>query len=261
MKETKIQQTQATTSQKTVENINWRKGTVRVLDNLTNKSIETLNRILTDKDKIINSLETKIKQLTVITNEQLLRLLSERIKSEEIKSWWSGCEYINALFIEDAKGEKILSIDLDTGKIEEKAKKEPVLLFDEFEKKDNSSKLVKISGILTSQIRSKPSSDTPFMAFLRPNSANENHSLAECEAQKCQQCEIPVIFRVKSKEIIHKDCWTKGNCQGCQKEEIKPNLNKGDKVLLEGKFENSKNSNRPSFTAYSFEIINSHGRN
>jgi hypothetical protein len=72
----------------------------------------------------------------------------------------------------------------------------------------------KISGILTSQIRSKPSSEIPykelgkvpgktklvfFMAFLRPDYANFQHSLAECEKIKCQRCEIPVIFRVKPK--------------------------------------------------------------
>jgi hypothetical protein len=67
--------------------------------------------------------------------------------------------------------------------------------------KDNY-KLVKISGVLTSQIRSKPSSDSPFMAFLRPTDS-QKHSLAECEKIKCQSCEIPVIFRVKSKEPIH----------------------------------------------------------
>jgi len=54
----------------------------------------------------------------------------------------------------------------------------------------------KITGILTSQIRSKPSSDTPFMAFSRSDSSNK-HSLAECERTKCKDCEIPVIFRIK----------------------------------------------------------------
>jgi hypothetical protein len=53
----------------------------------------------------------------------------------------------------------------------------------------------KITGILTSQIRSKPSSDVPYMVYLRPESANTKHSLKECEAQKCQSCETPVIFR------------------------------------------------------------------
>ena len=64
----------------------------------------------------------------------------------------------------------------------------------------------KITGILTSQIRSKPTSDAPYYAFFRPDSANAKHSLVECEKQKCQDCEIPVIFRIKSSEIKHKNC-------------------------------------------------------
>jgi uncharacterized coiled-coil protein SlyX len=106
--------------------------TEQIIDNLTEKSIETLNQALADKDKIISQLESKLKATET----------------------------------------------------------EPS---------------TKIQGILTSQIRSKPSSDTPAMAFLRPTDS-QKHSLAECEKTKCQECEIPVIFRVKSKEIIHKDC-------------------------------------------------------
>jgi hypothetical protein len=34
------------------------------------------------------------------------------------------------------------------------------------------------------------------MAFFRP-ADSQKHSLAECEAAKCQECEIPVVFRIK----------------------------------------------------------------
>jgi len=100
------------------------------------------------------------------------------------------------------------------------------------------------------------------MVYLRPESANIKHSLKECEAQKCQQCEIPVIFRIPKE--THSDhlpeaftCVFKYRELG-DAHWIKPKLKKGDKVLLEGIFASSDHSPRPSFTAYSYQIIINH---
>jgi hypothetical protein len=63
--------------------------------------------------------------------------------------------------------------------------------------------LTKIQGILTSNLRSRTSSDTPYMAFLRLETADfANHSLAECQRTKCQDCETPVVFRAKDPNAI-----------------------------------------------------------
>jgi len=146
----------------------------------------------------------------------------------------------------------------------DKDKKEPINFLNE--------KLTKITGILTSQIRSKPSSDTPFMAFFRIEDCIDCHNTKElcqvlrprhknceeCANSKCKDCEIPVIFRVKPK--------TKFCSSGVHKEDIecsswKPQLKKGESVILEGKFSPSENSKRPSFTCYSYQILKDHERN
>ena len=126
---------------------------------------------------------------------------------------------------------------------------------------------IKIKGILTSNIRTRTSTDVPYMAFFRANDDCEKvyrHSLTECEAQKCKECEIPVIFRITV--ITHLDhlpedafCIYKYRSLG-EKHWAKPNLKKGDSVILEGEFSRSKDSNRPSFTCYSYQLI-SHGNN
>jgi hypothetical protein len=36
---------------------------------------------------------------------------------------------------------------------------------------------------------------------------------------------------------------------------VKPQLKKGNKVILEGEFNSSKDSNRPSFTCYAYKLI------
>lgn len=116
---------------------------------------------------------------------------------------------------------------------------------DDFEKPQEKKQLEKIKGILTSNLRTRTSSNTPYMAFFRANDDCEKvyrHSLAQCEAQKCKECEIPVIFRIKT-------------CDGSSHNCYKPNLKKGDRVILEGEFSQSKDSNRPSFTCYNYEII------
>ena len=92
---------------------------------------------------------------------------------------------------------------------------------------NEDKKLTKIQGILTSNLRSRVSSSTPYMAFLRLETADfANHSLAECSASKCQECEIPVIFRLKEAGVVYKDEDTTL--------EIRPKLKKGKKVILEG---------------------------
>lgn len=115
-----------------------------------------------------------------------------------------------------------------------------------------------IQGILTSSIRPKPSTDTPFYGYLRPDSANK-HSLAECERTKCQECEIPVIFRWISKNHRVHEMEPKEECFNEKEHWQNPNLKKGDKVILEGEFSERKKSHRPSFTCYSYQLI-SHGR-
>ena len=115
----------------------------------------------------------------------------------------------------------------------------------------------KIKGILTSQVRVKPSDDT-YMVFLRPISKDEKHSLSECETTKCQACEIPVIFRWVDKQHRFHEMQPKEPCFNKSEHWQKPKLNKGDKVLLTGEFSHSKKSNRPSFTCYSIQTINDH---
>jgi len=111
----------------------------------------------------------------------------------------------------------------------------------------NRTEQIKIQGILTSNLRTRLSSDTPYMAFLRLETADfTNHSLAECSATKCKDCEIPVIFRLKEAGVIHKDEDTTL--------EIRPKLKKGKKVILEGQWAKS-NGNRPSFTCYSYRVL------
>lgn len=107
----------------------------------------------------------------------------------------------------------------------------------------------KITGVLTSQIRPKSSANVDSYGYLRTK--EDKHSLAECERTKCRECEIPVIFKIKAPECDGSHhlfskmfCW------------LKPSLKKGDSVLLEGEFSPSKKSNRPSFTCYSYQIIN-----
>jgi len=261
------------------------KSQAEILDNFTENSIEALYRALADKDKIISELENKLNQ--PLTNQELLFNLLKKLESEELMFCFEDED--NKLYLEDQTSEGgesriyLFNLNIEDDKIsvfyekgeywkevndkfrEEflKEQKKPVILLDEFEK--NNSKLVKISGILTSQIRSKPSSDTPFMAFVRLDTDASNyiigfkhHSLEECANSKCKDCEIPVIFRVKPK--------TKFCSSGVHKEDIecsswKPKLKKGDSVILEGKFSPSENSKRPSFTCYSYQILKDHERN
>jgi hypothetical protein len=97
---------------------------------------------------------------------------------------------------------------------------EPTTKSQEHSSHQDQRSLTKVQGILTSQIRTRLSSDTPAMAFFRIEECINCHntkqlcqvlrakhkSCTECAEAKCQECEIPVIFRVKSKEIQHKTC-------------------------------------------------------
>jgi len=116
----------------------------------------------------------------------------------------------------------------------------------------NRTEQTKIRGILASNIRSRKSTDVPYMAFLRLATADfANHSLAECSASKCQDCEIPVVFR-----IFNPDKFRTVNPNYIQPEDfwLKPNLTKGQTVILEGTWAKS-NGNRPSFTCYSYQVL------
>lgn len=141
-------------------------------------------------------------------------------------------------------------------------KKEPIILLDEFEKDKKTQEVTKITGILTSGIRSRKNSDIPYMAFFRLKYSDREiaHSDAElCANAKCQRCEISVVFRIENEghqnhlpdnftcvfryREFGKSHWTK------------PNLKKGDSVILEGEFSPSEKSNRPSFTCSAYQII------
>lgn len=102
-------------------------------------------------------------------------------------------------------------------------------------KETKLNNLTKIKGILTSQIWTRKSSDTPYYAFLRVDD-NQKHSRKVCERTKCQECEIPVIFRLSS--------------------QAKPYLDKDNQVILQGNWAKSDHNSRPSFTAYSYQTIN-----
>ena len=166
----------------------------------------------------------------------------------------------------ESDNEVIFKLDLNTGKIESK---EPIILFDEFEKpKDKKESEIKwgkwtvwskslkskaldeekIKGILTSNIRTRTSTDVPYMTFFRLKYSDReiSHSDAElCANAKCKKCEIPVIFRInKGWNHLTKTFDT-----------AKPNLKKGDAVILEGTWANSEKSNRPSFTCYSYQVL------
>jgi hypothetical protein len=128
---------------------------------------------------------------------------------------------------------------------------------------NSASKVVKISGILTSNLRTRISSNTPYMAFFRADRDCQKHPLPfplrgrgeECEASKCQDCEIPVVFRTKCCLSNYLECDIPLGGLACRNQLTKPKLKKDDKVLLEGEFSNSKDSNRPSFTCYDYQII------
>jgi hypothetical protein len=116
---------------------------------------------------------------------------------------------------------------------------------------NSANKVVKITGILTSNLRTRTSSNTPYMAFFRPFRNCQKHPLEECERTKCKDCEIPVVFRIKEA-----GCICNHTCSVALSE---PKLNKGNKVILTGKFCDSKKGSRPSFTCSAYQVL-SHGK-
>ena len=246
-----------------------------VLANLAKETVKEEDRFLADKDKAISELKEKITDLERQNNDLDYLLNSGRNKFEHernkrLKELETKLNQQTKLIIE---GKEFEIIKYPHDEYDEWYIKELTLVLrkennrwsllrvlaqnpcsqQEPKELDTSPKPTKISGILTSQIRSKPSSDVPYMVYLRPESANTKHSLKECEAQKCQSCEIPVVFKLREQGYstyvpsLNKHC-------------LKPRLNKGDSVILEGKFASSEYSERPSFTAYSYQIID-HGNN
>jgi len=111
----------------------------------------------------------------------------------------------------------------------------PVVNFPLNKQQPNNKDWITISGVATSQIRNKSTTDTPAYIFLRQK--NNKHSLKECVENKCKSCEIPVIFRIKQDYQF-----------------IKPNINKGDNLQLGGYFADTHKP-RPSFTAYSYQNL------
>src|SRR5437879_6472393 len=107
-----------------------------------------------------------------INSKELLLLLAEAIKRKEIN------------LTETSLSATGISVDLEKGII---------ILLDEYEKKD--SKLTKIQGILTNQVRNKKGLGiTKYIAFFRKDRKCQEHTIEECQRTKCQNCEIPVVF-------------------------------------------------------------------
>jgi len=252
------------------------KRTEQIIDDF-DKSIKYLNEALADKDKTISELKEKITDLEAQNNDLDYLLNSGRNKFEHERNKRLNEEYSRVLACRPHLWEEYAYQPTEEAKAKGKAWKfdsfGDVVYHDELGQDLNpkqegvktakDAKLVKISGILTSNIRSKPSSDTPFMAFLWLEKIFENpkddklrkklfgllpehENYKQCANSKCKDCEIPVIFRIKEKE-----CTTSQN-DYCL---VKPKLKKGDSVILEGKFASSDQSKRPSFTAYSYQIL------
>ncbi len=209
---------------------------------LPNYQLVKEDEVLADKDKTISQLKEKITDLEKQNNDLDYLLNSGRNKFEHERN----------------KRLKELETKLYQLLTNQEFLKEPVILFDEYERKDNS-KLTKISGILTSQIRSKASSNTPYMAFIRKVRECQQHPIEECQRIKCQECEMPVVFRITNE--THLDHLSGAFTCNFKHRELgethwqKPNLKKGVKVLLQGSWAKSDHSPRPSFTAYSYQII------
>ena len=202
----------------------------------------------------INSVEKHGLEASQV-NAQPSQQIEQKWKLLDYEEGYRNCQYPLNEYLTCAKtGELALLLNLTTKErkwvclkhLKVYSKESPIVLLDEFEKK---SKLTKIQGILTSGIRTKKSSNVDYMAFVR-ESTNNKHSLEECIAEKCKDCEIPVVFRIKDRECDSSHhILSTGVCY------LKPNLKKGDLVSLAGEFSESEKSNRPSFTCYSYQII------
>lgn len=152
------------------------------------------------------------------------------------------------------KDKRISELEVKIKYLEQSNKDLDYLLND---KKNKPQQLTQISGTLTSNLRTRKSTDVPYMAFLRleweyETRNNEQHSLEECETTKCKDCEIPVIFKMQKYSFL-----TESHLKYYGRDPlwIKPHLKKGDKVILEGTWAKSDHSNRPSFTCYNYQVL------
>lgn len=178
----------------------------------------------------------------IIDKEQKISELEQKV--EDLENQNSNLDYLlnsGRNKFENQRNKRLRELEQENKVLKDQEnKKEPIILLDKVEK---AKELTKIQGILASNLRTRKSSNTPYMAFFRPKEANK-HYCEECANAKCQECEIPVVFRLKPCE--YKDC---------QCHTYKPQLKKGDSVILEGEFSESKKSHRPSFTCYTYRIL------
>ncbi|KLL02675.1 MAG: hypothetical protein MRERV_78c003 [Mycoplasmataceae bacterium RV_VA103A] len=160
------------------------------------------------------------------------------------------------------------------------------------QQKEVDKKIITLQGITTSQIRTREKlSDTPAYCFLKLTTRFCQHceeveeKQSRCGRPDCgyydENCgyleqDIPVIFRIKEKQCQIEPCIGCGyhpdktfqisekqlSCQIRQLKHrtvevwIKPKIKKGSYLQVEGHFADSDKS-RPSFTAYSYQILSS----
>lgn len=158
----------------------------RATQPITDKRLQTLQEALAEKDAIIKNLKEELKKLQSDYEE-----LEQ--SNKEIEDKLTDYEEEDYGYANDLK-----DLEIENEELKEKIK---VL-----EKEKKPKELTKIQGILTSNLRSKLSSQVEYMAFFRLEPEYEKHSSKECAKAKCQHCEIPLVFKIKSSEIIHKYC-------------------------------------------------------
>lgn len=117
------------------------------------------------------------------------------------------------------------------------------------------TEMVKLVGITTSQIQQALKTNNPYPArvFLKLGEEcigchnaqqlcqalwTKHSNCIECAEAKCQECEMPVFFRIKEN-----DHW------------IKPQVPKYSYLSVKGKWTEAIKSQRKSFTAYSYQLI------
>jgi len=116
-------------------------------------------------------------------------------------------------------------------------------LWDQQKTKQVEKEIITLTGITTSQIRKREKlSDTPAYCFLKAECKNCSQlDYVDLECKKCNadKEDIPVIFRIKENGN-----WTK------------PKIPKHSYLKVEGNYSNS-DKKRPSFTAYSYQLLTS----
>lgn len=109
----------------------------------------------------------------------------------------------------------------------------------EAEETEQAKKPITLQGITTSQVQQALKAKKPYPArvFLKVDN---------------QEQDIPIFFRIKDNCLFHKSCLD--NCH--YKTWIKPKIKTGSYLQVQGNFDNPINSSRPSFTAYSYQLLN-----